>query len=213
MIRLAITVEGETEEDFVNDVLGPYLNGKETYSFPILIGKAASGVGGGGKVTIERLSADIASLYHRFDFVTSLVDLYGFRDSGGNSAEYVEVQMLREARRLVGRGMDSRKVIPYVQQYEFEGLLFSDVEALGSILGVAGQAEAQLVSVRSQFLTPEEINDDPNTAPSKRLVQILPNYNKARFGPLVAQEIGLPTIRAQCPRFDAWVTRLESLSA
>ena len=51
------------------------------------------------------------------------------------------------------------------------------------------------------------------TAPSKRITQILPHYNKVVHGPQIAQTVGLPTIRRECPRFSAWVTRLESLAA
>jgi hypothetical protein len=36
--------------------------------------------------------------------------------------------------------------------------------------------------------------------------------DKTFHGPLLAMEIGLPAIRAACPRFDAWLTRLEHLS-
>ncbi len=32
-------------------------------------------------------------------------------------------------------------------------------------------------------------------------------------GPLLAMEIGLAKIRAKCPRFDGWVTSLESLGS
>ena len=36
-------------------------------------------------------------------------------------------------------------------------------------------------------------------------------YKKNADGPLVANRVGLAKIRAQCPRFDSWLTRLESL--
>ena len=211
MTRLAVTVEGPTERGFVTQALAPHLHTSEVYAYPILLGQARANRRGGGNVSVQGVASDMADHYHRFDFVTSLVDLYGFRRSGGNSAEYLEEQIFGEVVRLVGRGVDSRKVIPYVQQYEFEGLLFSDLEALGNTLEAARQAVEQLANIRAQFRTPEEINDNLDTAPSKRLAQILPYYNKVRFGPLVAQEIGLSTIRRECPRFNAWVTRLESL--
>ena len=71
MIRLAIALEGRTEEEFVNEVLAARLriSGVEPYPIPL-----------DGNVTVERLASDMAGLYWNFDFVTSLVDFYGFRD-------------------------------------------------------------------------------------------------------------------------------------
>jgi hypothetical protein len=38
-----------------------------------------------------------------------------------------------------------------------------------------------------------------------------PSYEKPLLGALAALEIGLEKIRAECPHFDGWVRRLESL--
>ncbi|MCU0798023.1 MAG: DUF4276 family protein, partial [Akkermansiaceae bacterium] len=63
-------------------------------------------------------------------------------------------------------------------------------------------------------LLPEEINDGPHTAPSKRIIRHLPLYerSKVRVGAVAAAAIGLPTLRAKCPHFDHWITRLECLA-
>ena len=212
MIRLAITVEGETEEDFINEVLAPHLNSKDIFPFPILLGRVDRKVGGGGNVTIGRLAADVASNYHRFDFVTSLVDYYGFKDKGTRNVVELEKTITEEVDRRLRPNWDSRKVIPYVQLHEFEGLLFSQVSGFLNVPGADQEAIRQLESIRGQFPSPEEINDDPNTAPSKRILEVLPDYIKRTDGPLVAQSIGLTTIRRECPRFNCWLTRLESLS-
>ncbi|TVS10061.1 MAG: DUF4276 family protein, partial [Planctomycetaceae bacterium] len=37
-------------------------------------------------------------------------------------------------------------------------------------------------------------------------------YEKPLYGTLAAIEIGLDAIRQQCPLFDGWVARLESLT-
>ncbi len=87
----------------------------------VLIG--ANGFGaGGGNVGIERLAADTAKLYFAFDAVTSLVDFYGFRDKGNNTADELQERLLEEFERRVGCEVDRSKVIPYVQQHEFKGL-------------------------------------------------------------------------------------------
>ena len=65
-------------------------------------------------------------------------------------------------------------MFPYIQQYEFEGLLFADVEAFGGLVDVPDESIAALRRIRGQFPTPEGINDAPNTAPSKRIVGAIP---------------------------------------
>ena len=211
MIRLAITVEGLTERVFVNQVLAPHLETREIYSSTVLLGRATKNVGGGGNVTVERLAVDMASLYHHFDFVTSLVDFYGFNDKGSRTVEELEKAITQEIHRRLGLNWDIRKVIPYVQRYEFEGLLFAQVDGFVSVPGTDASVLVQLARVRAQFSSPEDINDNPNTAPSKRILQVLPDYDKKIDGPQIAQAIGLSTIRTECPRFNSWVARLESL--
>jgi hypothetical protein len=62
-------------------------------------------------------------------------------------------------------------------------------------------------------LKPEEINESSQTAPSKRIIQYLPNYEgqKAQVGPLVAEDIGLTLLRNNCPHFNDWITKLENI--
>ena len=212
MIRLAITVEGGTEEGFVKDVLASDLSRKGIYAFPILLGRSARRVRVGGNVTIARLAADMVSNYHRFDFVTSLVDFCGFRDKGTRSVGELEQAITQEVDRRLRPNWDRRKIVPYVQRHEFEGLLFSQVNAFDSVPGADHAALQQLQSIRAQFSSPEDINDGSNTAPSKRIEQLFTSYNKRVNGPQIAQVIGISTIRAQCPRFNEWVTWLESLA-
>ena len=214
MIRLAISVEGRTEEEFVKAVLADRLRQMGVEPTPVLIGRARGGGSGGGNVSVERLASDIVNLYRAFDFVTSLVDFYGFRGKGDRAVEELERHLDQEIRTRIRHDWDQRKVIPYVQKHEFEGLLFSDVKAFGAvIMDVPDGSIAQLCNVRSQFQTPEDINDDPNTAPSKRIANAVSSYQKRLHGPQVAMEIGLAVIRTECPRFNEWVRRLESLGS
>ena len=204
MVRLAVVVEGETEGDFVDQVLAPYLLEWDVYSKPTSLG---------GRISVERVANRVSELFPSFDFVTSLVDFYGFRDKGTRTAEQLEQDIVQGADRRLRPNWDRRRVIPYVQLHEFEGLLFSQVSGFLNTPGADQEAIRQLESIRARFPSPEEINDDPNTAPSKRILEALPDYVKRIDGLQIAQTIGLPTIRAQCPRFNAWVTRLEALAS
>ena len=203
MIRLAISVEGETEEEFVNAILAAYLQCVGVSAYPISLD---------GNISIPRLSQEMSLLYHNFDAVTSLVDFYGFKGKGSLTPRELEQRLLSNIQAKIHRNWDARRVIPYIQVHEFEALLFSDTTAFPAIITtLSPEPLAELTAIRQQFPTPEHINDNPNTSPSHQITTIIPRYNKVVAGPLIAQEIGLPKIRQQCPRFNAWLTRLENL--
>ena len=87
--------------------------------------------------------------------------------------------------------------------------MFANVDAFSSI-DVGAEGVGRLRGVRSQFDTPEDINDDRDTAPSKRISQVVP-YDKAADGPVVAARVGLEKMRSTCPRFGKWLEQLEAL--
>ena len=202
MIRLAISVEGSTEEEFVKNVLGSHLQTKGVYANPI---------GLGGDVTIAKLASDMARLHWNYDFVTSLVDFYGFGDKEDLTRCELESRIDEDVDRRINRSWDQTRLFSYVQQYEFEGLLFSDVSVFEGLIDVPADSVKALWDIRRRFCTPEDINDDKVTAPSKRIKGLIPTYNKVVDGSLLAMEMGLSKIRVECPRFNAWVTRLENL--
>jgi len=104
---------------------------------------------------------------------------------------------------------DPRRLVPFVVMHEFEGLLFSDCAAFSRSIG-RPDLEASLRKIRDAFATPEEINDSPVAAPSKRVETLMPGYQKPLLGVLAAREIGLARIRKECPHFDGWLRQLES---
>ena len=202
MIRLAIWVEGLTEMEFVKNVLVDHLRTKMVEAQPFDIG---------GDVTVAKLASDMARLQWDFDFVTSLVDFYGFRDEENLTRCELERHVDEDVDRRINRSWNQTRVFSYVQRYEFEGLLFSDVSAFEGLIDVPVDSVKALHDIRTRFYTPEDINDDKDTAPSKRIKSLIPSYNKVVDGSLLAMEMGLNKIRAECPRFNAWVTRLENL--
>lgn len=212
MIRLAASVEGQTEEEFVKRVLGVHLRGRQIEATAIVLGRARSRAGG-GNVSVDRLVSEVVALLGSFDAVTTLVDFYGFRDKGDKAVQELEVELLDGIAGRVGGDWNARKVVPYVQRHEFEGVLFSNVDVFATQIDFPRDCVTALRAVRERFATPEDINDDYDTAPSRRIGNVIPRYDKRLHGPVLAAEIGLDRIRAECPRFDAWVTRLESLEA
>ncbi|MYA89885.1 MAG: DUF4276 family protein [Boseongicola sp. SB0662_bin_57] len=132
-----------------------------------------------------------------------------FKDKGQCSADELE-QAIRAGVEETTGWLGGR-LAPYVQWHEFEGLLFSDVSAFKNLPDIPPQAIQALRDIRSAFETPEHINDNRKTAPSKRIEEEVPRYRKRVHGPLIAETAGLETMRAACPRFSAWLACLESM--
>ncbi len=107
---------------------------------------------------------------------------------------------------------DGRRFVPFVVMHEFEGLLFSDCAAFARAILKENLASG-FQGIRDGFGTPEDINDSEQTAPSKRVLALMPEYQKPRHGEDAAREIGIERMRLECPLFDAWIRRLEDLAA
>ncbi len=208
MIRLVIVVEGKTEKEFVDRLLAVHLSGYGVAASARLLGKPRYK---GGSVTVERIARDVRNLVNGFDAVTTLVDFYGFRQRPTDDIDELQRQIDLACRNATNLRLRDDRVFAYVQRHEFEALLFSEPDAFERSIALPTGATRTLRSVRASFATPEDINDSRETAPSKRLLKAIPGYSKGEFGWLVAESIGLETIRQQCPRFNRWLSRLEQI--
>lgn len=211
MIRVCIVCEGQTEVEFVKSCLAPYLLHSQVLAFPSLL-QAPSGNHRGGRVTVERLVKFMSHQYHQTDRITTLVDFYGFQNREGRSRAQLEAD-IRAGVAGSTTGYDPRFVLPYVQMYEFEGLLFTDPQAFEWVEdGWNDDTRLALEAVTRAFATPEEINNSRETAPSKRILGIFPEgaYSKTEHGPLIAESIGIDAIRAKCPAFSEWIGKLQA---
>lgn len=210
MTRVCIVCEGQTEVEFIKTCLAPHLAGFKIWAYPALL-QAPSGNHRGGCVTVERLVKFISHQYKEADRITTLVDFYGFKQRNGRSRTELEADILKGVQQST-QGFDPRFILPYVQMHEFEALLFSNVEEFQWVLdGWNEKVFSQLQKVRSEFGSPEEINDSPETAPSKRILTIFEKgtYSKTEHGPLIAEATGLDVMREHCPAFNEWVSKLE----
>ena len=156
---------------------------------------------------------------------TTMVDYYGMPQDGPTAwpgravarkhessqrSETVETAIAADIGREMGGSFDRRRFIPYVVMHEFEALLFSDCE--GFARGVARpDLASSFRAILNHCRTPEEIDDSPDSAPSKRIEEIMPAYQKPLHGNLAALEIGLCAMRSACPGFRRWLERLENL--
>lgn len=223
MTLLRVIVEGQTEERIVKDVLAPHLGAHGVFATPTLVNKSPSStsrIGKGGGRSYRPWQRDVVNtLKQNAEWhVTTLIDLYALPNdfptpasmppSGPAIADAIEQAFDADIQAQLS-GAHPWRFIPYVQRHELEALLFVDPAATAAVIAPGSPAyEKQIAAVAAAYGTPEDINDGPQTAPSKRLGGA---YKKTRHGPKIVARVGLPALRAACPRFDMWLSRLEAL--
>ncbi len=210
MIYIYAVVEGQTEEKFIKDILNPYLEDYGKFIYPIIV-KTKTGHKG-GITEYKPIKKDILSLLKdRNVYVTTMIDYYGLpsdfpgmqtRPKGNiyQKVSYLELEFHKD--------INHERFIPYIQIHEFESLLFSDIQVFRS------EIQNCLHKIINKFPNPEEINDNPNTAPSKRIEQAYKKagltYNKL-LGVEILKRIGINTLKSRCQHFRDWIDKLISL--
>jgi hypothetical protein len=221
-LRLLVHVEGQTELNFVNRLLGEHLAVGYSCVRARLAGNPR--MQRGGIRSWQGVKRDI--LKHlkqdREMIVTTMVDYYALpqnwpgrakspsMNSASEKAKHVEAALLADIGKEMGPRFNPTRFVPLIVMHEFEALLFSDPDQFAQRIG-RGDLASELHNIRQAFPNPEEINDSPENAPSKRIERLFPGYNKVRSGVNAANDIGLTKIRQQCPHFNDWLNRLESL--
>lgn len=225
-MRLHVFAEGPTEAGFFERVLSPHLWNHGVFSHkPALTAtsRRAGASARGGVLRYEPFRDDIVRWIRRQEGhedvrFTTMIDLYalpddfpGYKEASRLSSPPERVACLE---RELAKDVGSRAFLPYIQLHEFEALLFVEPEKF-SDLGIAPpRGIAELREIADRFQDPEWIDGEPSGAPSKRIIRAIPRYAKLKphAGPLVAEAIGLPALRARCAHFGAWVASLERLA-
>ena len=216
MSRLIIIVEGDTEKEFVNTILVPYFHSKNFYNIDCFKVKHSKG----GLSKYEHVRKDILNtVYEANSVVTTLFDFYAlptdfpqFEESKNITNKSQRLTFLEESIKEDIESSQSTKfdnLLPYIQLHEFEALIFSSIVGIESLFN---SQEADLVTLNkviTEYPNPEDINDNPNTAPSKRLLSLINGYSKVVDGVLILDEIGLDVVRAKCPRFNNWLIQID----
>jgi len=224
--RLHFVVEGQTEETYVNRVIVPHLATLQVWADVRVVeaGRRGCLVRRGGLCEYGKLRGDLVRWMKQDDhpevFFTTMIDLYGLgalRDSfpgwqatGPISDPYSKVAALEAA---WAHDVDHQRFIPHLQLHEFEALLLASPAHLGVEFVGHDSEIRELEAMAAGFTSPELIDDGQDTAPSKRIIAKLPQYQglKASAGPIVAEKIGLPLLRQKCRHFAEWLSRLEKL--
>lgn len=210
-ITLRVLCEGPTEANFVTQLLAPHLGACRVYARPVNLGGIRS-----FESLREAIKHDVGRARDH-EYVTTMLDLYALPKYPGDSRD----RRLKGLERAAGieaamaERLPNPRFIPYIQVHEFEALVFVDLDQLPASFPDGEARDAPEALRRSLAgLAPEEIDDGPDTAPSKRLIRAIPAYRnlKAIEGPKIAVRIGLQRLRARCPHLDGWIRRLETLA-
>ncbi len=218
-INIQAIVEGQTEKNFIDIILAPYLATKSIFITAVMINKPGQK---GGDVKFSRAKNDISNFLRQRKnvYVTTFIDLYGIKEWPGKEhpqnltpekkAEYVNNETKNRIDKICNEfNININRFIPYIAIHEFESMLFSNSKILANNLGI----DVKLIdSIISECGSPEDINNSPQTAPSKRLNGLINGeFKKTTTGIAILQEIGLKSIREKCIVFNNWINKLEQL--
>lgn len=223
MIRLHVTAEGQTEQSYTKEVLAPHLANFNVFVNARCVltskDKRAAKEYRGGLLSYEKAKKDIQAWLKedkrsecRF---TTMFDLYalpndfpGFAVAKKETDPYRRVKVLEES---MARDISDKRFIPYIQLHEFEALILAAPHELDwEYLEHTTQINNLISMVGSQ--NPELINDGQMTAPSKRILKEIPEYDKVTSGVAVVRKIGLQMLRGKCSHFNEWLSGLEQLA-
>ncbi len=215
--KILVLVEGQTEEGFVKRVLSNYLKSKNIFLIPIVI-KTKIEVRGpdhkGGVNSYQQVKRDLKPLLNdtSADIVTTMIDYYALPSNfpgyniRPNGTCYERVEYMEEQFK---KDVNNHKFLPYLQLHEFEALVFASEENIPiAFINEPGKIK-KISAINNSFNSPEEINEDPTTAPSKRLKNIFPDYEKTFHSQLILKNVNVDNLRKKCSHFNSWLCKLE----
>lgn len=169
MVEVIIFAEGVTEEKFIKKLVAPALRPLQIFMRPQMLNTSQNARG--GAVTFDRLKFNARNTLrqHPTAVLGTFLDLYALatdfpaiQEARRLSDVYRRVACLEAAlSETIVAYVECRpeRFLPHIQPYEFEGLLFSDVDALSAIEPTWSKSLAALTKVRAGFESPEHIND------------------------------------------------------
>ncbi len=220
--RVLILVEGQTEERFVKDVLGPFFWDKGLFfQATILVTKRVKAGPNfkGGVTGFAKFRNDTQRLLNSAGeaLVTTMLDYYrlptDFPGMNSRPVNGTPLQRVQHVEAAIAQSFSTPpNFVPFLALHEFEAWLFASPTELPRMM-TDNRKQPQFAAIRAGVATPEEINERPQYAPSKQIEALFPAYKKTLHGPTTAARIGLDRIRAECPHFHGWMTRLEAFAA
>lgn len=214
MKNVYILCEGQTEESFVNEVLYFYFLNVGIAVRPIVCTtkRTPSKKYKGGIADYVKVKKELILLCksHGNEYVTTMFDYYAMpADTPGIDNQDPDVyRRIKTIEKAINDDVGMNNCSFHFMLHEFEGILFSNPSSFGLVAD--GKTVEKIQQIRDSFSTPEHINNSPETAPSKRLEQLIPNYAKVRNGAILSKDMGIDVIMRQCRHFQEWISSIIS---
>jgi hypothetical protein len=221
--RVLVLVEGPTERAIIQKVLAPYMGARNAYMAARVIGKPGHK---GGIRSFDATLKEILMLLSQESqaVVSTFFDYYGLPNdwpgrieargtaNACESARILENNIFTSVSLKFDAGLNPDRFIPYIQMHELEALLFVNPQVMAQIFGQP-HLETQFAKIVQECGGCETIDDNPASAPSKRIGVLFPQYKKGSgvnaHAPAIVEKTGIETIRQKCPHFNEWLDRLE----
>lgn len=226
-VILNVLCEGQTEAEFVKRVLVHHLQPFDIATKYQLLETSKKKKARGGLLSYQQARGDLMlwmkQVAHRdseVHYFTTMFDLYALPK---DFPSYSKVQHIQDIYSRIDKlesafkqDIGSDRFIPYIQIYEFEALLFCNIEKLADKFRQCDREIKKLEKILDQYQgNPEYIDGGLDTAPSKRILKALEKsdtrYNKPQMGGELTAAIGMDTLKANCRHFSTWVEKLERL--
>lgn len=222
MKQALVLVEGQSEERFVLDCLQPYLAARGMWLTPRLVvtrDRPGTPRHKGGVVSYGQVERDLRRLFadSSLAVVTTLLDYYGLppqfpglSDRPRHRGARACVEHVEAAWAAV---VDDPRFTPHITLHELEAWVFADPDKLESRMFDDRPATVEAIAAIARgFATPEDIDEGPDTAPSRRLQRVFAPFQKTTHGITALKAIGIDGIRATCPHAAAWLDRLVTIA-
>lgn len=217
MKRLDIIVEGQSEREFISQLVAPYLEKcgaiEGYYVSPIVIRTNPNNRGGISKYShlkyeiLKSLASSNPDL-----IVSTLIDYFRLPSHFPHPDNILNLPtdcMRADAiQKCMAEDINDSRFIPYIQVHEFEAFMFASNDGFRYCYGDSDKRTADLYKIVSEFDNPEDINSTPEGAPSKRIISIIGEYDKVTEGNIILLQNGMEVILERCPRFQAWMKTL-----
>lgn len=223
MKKIFIVTEGASEEHFAKAILSPHFLDFDKIIIPIKVLTKKDDRHGkmhkGGITSYSKMQTTLCPVLRQASaskdsYVTTMIDFYALPTDTPNYASAMKHHNAYEAVKEIEEAISDKEgfkqiFFPYIQLHEFEALLFADIEQLTTEYFNSDIDELRQVSIIQP--NPELINNTPNTAPSKRILKVIPAYDKTVAGIEILRKIGLNKLRQKCQHFNDWITLLEQI--
>lgn len=220
MKRGLVLVEGQTEERVIRECLNPYLWRRGLNLTPTIVTtKRVVGAAPfkGGAVRFGQVQGDLKRLLHDTGaaVVTTMFDYYALpqdfpgllsRPAGSARSRIEHVEATWAA------SIGDRRFVPHLVLHELEAWVYAAPSRLEPWMFDDDAAViATIAATSAAHETPEDIDEGPETAPSKRLKKAFSAYQKTLHSLLAISATGIDLVRATCPHFAGWLERVEAL--